>query len=380
MQTISSLMSILVAIEILALPILLIVWLLRKAKKKPKMKWVKWFWVSFALFLTIGMITSPATWCKHEYKMVESKEASCTESGYEKYHCELCGSDKTNTLKELGHSMVDVRRVEPTDDKDGEYVQRCTRCGYENVWVLSAIQKTDNSKTEQTEPTPEDADVTGIADETEEGKTKDAVTKQVEPAYSKEAKRFSKKYKVSVELMRSLEEAIAKADFPYSFADMNGLEYTDDWAGGARYRIWHYDIKEDKYYRILVYEKNDAVSALYDITDGRKQIYAASDFAENDVIRDDSILLADGTAGAYGKEVTTGGETYFWYMVPSGVYSAECQLKFGTLYVVSDDNVEDVRQTVQFTGFGDTAEVKVEEGTHIELSMQAEVLLTTAEE
>ena len=58
-------MSILVAIEILALPILLIVWLLRKAKKKPKMKWVKWFWVSFALFLTIGMITNPATWCMY---------------------------------------------------------------------------------------------------------------------------------------------------------------------------------------------------------------------------------------------------------------------------------------------------------------------------
>lgn len=348
MQTVSSLMFTLAAIEILALPILLIVWLIRKARKQPKMKWVKWFWLSFALFLIIGVATNPVTWCKHEYKLVESKEASCTENGYKKYHCDLCGGDKTETVKKLGHSMEDVRRVEPTDDKDGEYVQRCSRCGYENTQVIPAKN--------------------GRADMKAENGT--------EPAYSKKAKSFAKKYNVSVELMGSLEEAMAQTDFPYSFADMGGLEHTDDWAGGARYRIWHYDTKEDKYYRILVYEKNGAVSALYDITDGRELIYSAADFSENDGQEADGILLVDGTAGEYGKEVTAGGESYFWYMVPSGVYLAENQLKYGTLYVVSDENAEDVRQTVQFASAGDTAEITVEEGTHIELSIQTEVLLT----
>lgn len=202
---------------------------------------------------------------------------------------------------------------------------------------------------------------------------------QTNPVYSKKAKSFAKKYKVSVELMGSLEEAIAQTDFPYSFEDMNGLEYADDWAGGARYRVWHYAVKEDKYYRILVYEKHDKVSALYDITDGRELIYSAVDFTENEGQEADGILLTDGTAGEYGRKVTVGGESYFWYMVPSGVYLAENQLKYGTLYVVSDENAEDVRQTVQFGGAGDTAEVTVEEGTHIELSIQTEVLLTPAE-
>ena len=200
-----------------------------------------------------------------------------------------------------------------------------------------------------------------------------------EPTYSRKAESFSEKYKVSVELMGSLEDAMAQTEFPYSFEDMNGLEYTDDWAGGARYRIWHYDTKEDKSYRILVYEKNDAVSALYDITDGRELIYAAADWSDSDGQEAGGIMLADGTAGEYGKEVTADGGAYFWYMVPSGVYSAECQLKYGTLYVVSNENAEDVRQTVQFAGVGDTAEVTVEEGTHIELSIQTEVLLTPAE-
>lgn len=351
MQTISSFMSILVAIEILALPVLLIVWLVRKAKKKPKMKWVKWFWLSFALFLIIGVATNPVTWCRHEYKLVDSKEASCTENGYKKYHCDLCGNDKTETVKKLGHSMEDIRRVEPTDDKDGEYVQRCTRCGYESTQVVPA----------------------------QNGRAEMKTGKETEPAYSKKAKSFAKKYKVSVELMGSLEEAIAQTDFPYSFSDMNGLEYADDWAGGARYRVWHYAVKEDKYYRILVYEKHDRVSALYDITDGRELIYSASDFTENDGQETDGILLSEGTAGEYGKKVTVGGESYFWYMVPSGAYLAECQLKYGTLYVVSDDNSEDVRQTVQFTEAGGATEVTVEEGTHIELSVQAEVLLIPVE-
>lgn len=175
MQAVSTAMYTLFAIEILALPILLIIWVIRKIQKKPKMKWVKWFWLSFALFLIIGVSTNPSTWCEHEYKLVESKEASCTENGYEKYHCNLCGGDKKETLKKLGHSMVDVRRVEPTDSKDGEYVQRCTRCGYESIKVLSAPKKAGNSKKEQTpkpteiETEPEEAIVDGWSGDVSDG-------------------------------------------------------------------------------------------------------------------------------------------------------------------------------------------------------------------
>ena len=170
MQAVSTAMYMLFAIEILALPILFIVWIIRKVQKKPKMKWVKWFWLSFALFLIIGVTTNPSTWCKHEYKLVESKEASCTENGYEKYHCNLCGGDKKETLKKLGHSMKDVRRVEPTGDKDGEYVQRCTRCGYEKIEALPMLKKTAEHKAEssarkETAPTAEPVDTSVTYDD-----------------------------------------------------------------------------------------------------------------------------------------------------------------------------------------------------------------------
>ncbi len=176
MQAVSTAMYMLFAIEILALPILFIVWIIRKVQKKPKMKWVKWFWLSSVLFLIIGVTTNPSTWCKHEYKLVESKEASCAENGYEKYHCNLCGGDKKETLKKLGHSMKDVRRVEPTGDKDGEYVQRCTRCGYEKTEVLpmpkkSTEQKTENSESKKPEPAtePEETIIDGWSGDVSDG-------------------------------------------------------------------------------------------------------------------------------------------------------------------------------------------------------------------
>ena len=170
MQAVSNAMYMFLAIEILAFPILFIVWIIRKVQKKPKMKWIKWFWISFGVFLLVAVLTNPSTWCKHEYELTESKAASCTESGYEIYHCNLCGGDKKETLKKLGHSMEDVRRVEPTDDKDGEYVQRCTRCGYEKIETLPMLKKTDEHKAEssarkETAPTTEPVDTSVTYDD-----------------------------------------------------------------------------------------------------------------------------------------------------------------------------------------------------------------------
>lgn len=248
MQAVSNAMYMLFAIEILALPILFIVWIICKVQKKPKMKWIKWFWISFGVFLLAAVLTNPSTWCKHEYELTESKAASCTEDGYEKYHCDLCGGDKKETLKKLGHSMEDVRRVEPTDDKDGEYVQRCTRCGYEKIEVLPMLKKTTESKTEEKQEKARKAFEKSV-EETEPKETKSTTA----PTYSKNVESFAKKYKLPVETVQSLKDAMEQTDFPVAFDDLNGLEYTDDWAAGERYRVWHYDTKEDKYYTLLVY-------------------------------------------------------------------------------------------------------------------------------
>ena len=372
MQAVSNAMYMFLAIEILAFPILFIVWIIRKVQKKPKMKWIKWFWISFGVFLLAAVLTNPSTWCKHEYEITESKAASCTEDGYEKYHCDLCGGDKKETLKKLGHSMEDVRRVEPTDDKDGEYVQRCTRCGYEKIEVLPMLKKTTESKTEEKQEKTRKAFEKSV-EETEPKETKSTTAL----TYSKNVENFATKYKLPVETVQSLKDAMEQTDFPVAFDDLNGLEYTDDWAAWERYRVWHYDTKEDKYYTLLVYVSHGRVESLYDITDGRVLIYTAPSIPPETIDTDGgAIQLLDGLLGKYGKEVLVGGETYIWYMVPAGTYMVENQLKYATVFVVADGNSEDVRQTVQFSEAGQTGEITVEEGTHIELSMRTEVLLT----
>lgn len=246
MQAVSNAMYMFLAIEILAFPILFIVWIIRKVQKKPKMKWIKWFWISFGVFLLAAVLTNPSTWCKHEYELTESKAASCTEDGYEKYHCDLCGGDKKETLKKLGHSMEDVRRVEPTDDKDGEYVQRCTRCGYEKIEVLPMLKKTTESKTEEKQEKTRKAFEKSV-EETEPKETKSTTAL----TYSKNVENFATKYKLPVETVQSLKDAMEQTDFPVAFDDLNGLEYTDDWAAGERYRVWHYDTKRTNIIRCL---------------------------------------------------------------------------------------------------------------------------------
>lgn len=128
---------------------------------------------------------------------------------------------------------------------------------------------------------------------------------------------------------------------------------------------------------MLVYVSHGRVESLYDITDGRVLIYTAPSIPPETIDTDGgAIQLLDGLLGKYGKEVLVGGETYIWYMVPAGTYMVENQLKYATVFVVADGNSEDVRQTVQFSEAGQTGEITVEEGTHIELSMRTEVLLT----
>lgn len=67
----------------------------------------------FVLFILLGTFTDPATYCEHEYYLVDSKAASCVDDGFEMYHCDLCDRDNQIELTKLGHEMVDVRRIEP---------------------------------------------------------------------------------------------------------------------------------------------------------------------------------------------------------------------------------------------------------------------------
>ena len=95
---------------------------------------------------------------------------------------------------------------------------------------------------------------------------------------------------------------------------------------------------------------------------------------------DDKITLEDGVLGEYGKEMTIpsqtyGKYTYVWYTVPYGGYSVKNLGNRATIFIVSDKNTQDVRNTVYFTYEGQSNKIIVPEGYHIELSGGAKILL-----
>lgn len=204
---------------------------------------------------------------------------------------------------------------------------------------------------------------------------------ETKKAYEKEVKSFSSKRKVSLELAQSIKDAMEQPGCPFSFEEINGWEQTEDWASGERYQAWHYDMYEDKYYYVLIYAQNDKVVSIYDTTSGRKLIYERDGGNQSAQNSDDcGIYLVDGVIGEYGTEVKISNQSYIWYSVPSGRYEVVSKVPYATVFVVSDNDSNDVRYTIQFQSAGETGEIVVEEGTHIELSMNSEVILTAGGE
>ena len=166
MEIISNICAVLVVLAILAVPVLLIIFVIRWCMRKSK----KWIGIAAAIcagcivpLAFIGAFTDPATYCEHEYYLTDSKPATCTSKGFEMYHCDFCGRDTKKKLDKLGHDMVDVRRVEPTYDENGEYVRGCTRCEHEEITVLKKLQKPTaaTDSTDMVETTENASFVTG---------------------------------------------------------------------------------------------------------------------------------------------------------------------------------------------------------------------------
>ncbi len=202
--------------------------------------------------------------------------------------------------------------------------------------------------------------------------------------YSKEVKNFAEKCNISVELAQSFSDALSETDISASLDEL-WFDYLDDYAFGERYRAWCGNIRNEKYCRLLVYVSKGTVQSIYDQDNGRKLIYRCED-GMSDVEQPDngSILLVDGVLGDYGKEVTIPSETlgeytYIWYMVPAGTYVVKNEFEIATVFVVADDNSEDVRKVLRFSETGETQIVTIEEGCHIELSSLTQILLTPGE-
>lgn len=109
--------------------------------------------------------------------------------------------------------------------------------------------------------------------------------------------------------------------------------------------------------------------------------------AVEDTVTKNSIRLVDGELGEYGQEVTIPSETfeeytYIWYNIPYGTYTAiyEGEQERATVFIVGNASSEDVRDTLYFTQYGESQQITIEDGTHLELSIGVDLLLNPVEE
>lgn len=157
--------------------------------------------------------------------------------------------------------------------------------------------------------------------------------------------------------------------------------YCGEWRSGKQYKTKNYangqyliDMDTDGYPHLIVWVGDDDKVVAYN----RLEDQNAPSFVVPD---DGAIHLIDGELGEYGKEVTipsdTYGEyTYIWYMVPSGSYNLVNEGIEGTIFVVADNDSNDERAMLNLRKQGETFDLVVEDGTHIETSIGTRVSLT----
>ena len=69
------------------------------------------------------------TRCEHDYEVIDSVDATCTEEGSTTYKCSKCGDEYTETEEALGHIEVIDEAVEPTCTETGLTAGvHCSRC------------------------------------------------------------------------------------------------------------------------------------------------------------------------------------------------------------------------------------------------------------
>ena len=220
-------------------------------------------------------------------------------------------------------------------------------------------------------------------EQVEQADLEKAAEKETEETYSKAVKSFAKKHKIPENLAGSLKDAMEKSNSPFSFDEINGWEDMDDWWLGSRYQAWTYRAKEDKYYRILIYEKDGKVQSLYDITDGRNLIYRAEEEASSQEETDgSSIHIVDGELGEYGKKMQLDSYEYIWYMVPAGKYEATGNAKNNIIYIDKNEITRNAEGYVEmqnvatyYVASGETVTIDVGEGEHIYNTIGADFTL-----
>lgn len=416
METVSNICAVIVGVSIPVISVLLVIWLIRKIMKKPTNKIGRATAIVFAcsvVFTMIGSFADPATYCDHEYELVESEAATCEKDGYEKYHCDLCGRDKTEKQKKLGHDMVDgvcVRcgTVDKNSSKgegkdetnsaditvDGETIY-----GFYDVIDAVGIDRVDTKYIKKTDdwrlgpcyqfPTEGTTarvkcNMDGTVNHLEVGNGIMLYQQGYEP-WNIADFIISEDVKLTITMMT--EDAVkqclnypATADFPIF-----------DWSYGRRFNQYTvrssvtakngFGVESEMPFTAGFWVEDDTAKLIYLEVDGAvvKNELEQYPIPEREEIpfeveqpKNGSIRIYDGQLGEYGKKVQLDSYEYDWYMVPAGKYEAISNVKTCTVYVDKNDITRNSDGYVEMENvatytweYGETIIIEVGEDEHL---------------
>lgn len=132
-----------IIVMVLVIPTILITLIIRAIKKKTVKKLAITLVIcagSIIPLTILGVLTDPATWCDHEYELIEEISPSCTEQGKITRKCALCGGEDVESTSKIDHSWETISVVGATCTKQGKVVKKCALCGVEDVKYDATIE------------------------------------------------------------------------------------------------------------------------------------------------------------------------------------------------------------------------------------------------
>ncbi len=88
----------------------------------------------------------------HKFETSDTKDATCTNTGYIKYQCSICGNSYTDTVAKKAHTYKIIDTKNATCTNKGSHTYRCTSCGH--TYTTEDVAALGHSwKTKKVEPT-----------------------------------------------------------------------------------------------------------------------------------------------------------------------------------------------------------------------------------
>jgi len=92
------------------------------------------------------------SFCEHADTRFEHQDATCTENGYDRKVCNICGYIDETVKKAFGHKLNASITEEPSCIAEGVKTHQCTVCGYTKTEAIATLPHTNQSVVTQ-EPT-----------------------------------------------------------------------------------------------------------------------------------------------------------------------------------------------------------------------------------